>query len=71
MDGAAECACVEIAARKAGLRALRAAYGYGEGESVPDMGKYTVTLRRSRGGPWQLFSDMDNGNQSRRPAPLQ
>jgi hypothetical protein len=45
------------------------AYGYGEGSSVPDMGKYTVTLRRSRGGPWQLFSDMDNGNQPRRPAP--
>lgn len=44
------------------------AYGYGEGDNVPDMGKYTVTLRRSRGGPWQIFSDMDNGNQSRRPA---
>ncbi len=42
------------------------AYGYGEGENVPDMGKYTVTLRRSRGAPWQLFSDMDNGNQPRR-----
>ena len=48
------------------------AYGYGEGSNVPDMGKYTVTLRRSRGGPWQLFSDMDNGNQRPRqttPAP--
>jgi hypothetical protein len=45
------------------------AYGYGEGDNVPDMGKYTVTLRRSRGGPWQLFSDMDNGNQQRRQAP--
>lgn len=44
------------------------AYGYGEGDNVPDMGKYTVTLRRSRGQPWQLFSDMDNGNQPRRPA---
>ena len=44
------------------------AYGYGEGDNVPDMGKYTVTLRRSRGGPWQLFSDMDNGNQARRQA---
>jgi len=42
------------------------AYGYGEGDNVPDMGKYTVTLRRSRGGPWLLFSDMDNGNQQRR-----
>jgi uncharacterized protein (TIGR02246 family) len=48
------------------------AYGYGEGKSVPDMGKYTVTLRRSPDGPWLLFSDMDNGNQPRRqtaPAP--
>jgi len=48
------------------------AYGYGEGSDVPDQGKYTVTLRRDRGGPWQLFSDMDNGNQPRRqgtPAP--
>ena len=44
------------------------AYGYGEGDNVPDMGKYTVTLRRNRGGPWQYFSDMDNGNQPRRPA---
>jgi uncharacterized protein (TIGR02246 family) len=42
------------------------AYGYGEGENVPDMGKFTVTLRRDRGGPWQLYSDMDNGNQPRR-----
>jgi ketosteroid isomerase-like protein len=39
------------------------AYGYGEGSDVPDQGKYTVTLRRNRGGPWQLFSDMDNGNR--------
>ena len=46
-------------------------YGYGEGDTVPDMGKYTVTLRRSRGGPWQLFSDMDNGNQQRRQAASQ
>ena len=48
------------------------AYGYGEGADVPDQGKYTVTLRRNRGGPWQLFSDMDNGNRPPRqgaPAP--
>jgi len=48
------------------------AYGYGEGDSVPDMGKYTVTLRRSPRGQWVLFSDMDNANQQRRqgaPAP--
>jgi ketosteroid isomerase-like protein len=48
------------------------AYGYGEGSDIPDQGKFTVTLRRDRGGPWQLFSDMDNGNLPRRqgtPAP--
>ena len=48
------------------------AYGYGERDNVPDMGKYTVTLRRNRGQPWQLFFDMDNGNQPRwqtAPAP--
>ena len=42
------------------------AYGYGNGDKVPDVGKFTVTLRRSRGGPWLLFSDMDNGNLQRR-----
>jgi uncharacterized protein (TIGR02246 family) len=44
------------------------AYGYGDGETVPDMGKFTVTLRRPRGGAWQIMSDMDNANQSRRQA---
>jgi Domain of unknown function (DUF4440) len=44
------------------------AYGYGEGSA--DMGKFTVTLRRVSGGPWLIFSDMDNGSQSpRRPTP--
>ncbi len=42
------------------------AYGYGDGPD--DMGKFTLTLRRARGGPWQIFSDMDNPSQpSRRP----
>ncbi|MEO6526497.1 MAG: nuclear transport factor 2 family protein [Gemmatimonadaceae bacterium] len=41
-------------------------YGYGEGNT--DMGKFTVTLRRDRNGSWQIFSDMDNGSQSRRPS---
>jgi ketosteroid isomerase-like protein len=45
------------------------AYGYGNSNDVPDVGKYTVTLRRSRGGPWLLFSDMDNGNLQRRQGP--
>lgn len=37
-----------------------------------DVGKFTLTLRRARGGPWQIFSDMDNPSQPpRRPAPPQ
>jgi ketosteroid isomerase-like protein len=40
------------------------AYTYGDAPG--DMGKFTLTLRRARGQPWQIFSDMDNGN-SRRP----
>ena len=40
------------------------AYGYGEGPG--DQGKFTLTLRRVA-GRWLIASDMDNGNQSRRP----
>jgi hypothetical protein len=40
------------------------AYGYGE--TPGDMGKFTLTLRRARGAKWEIFSDMDNGNQPRR-----
>ena len=40
------------------------AYGYGEAPG--DQGKFTLTLRRV-GGQWMIASDMDNGNQSRRP----
>lgn len=45
------------------------AYGYGD--TPGDMGKFTLTLRRPRGGAWEIFSDMDNGNQPprMRPAP--
>ena len=43
------------------------AYGYGDGAS--DQGKFTLTLRRAPGGPWLIFSDMDNPSQPpRRPA---
>lgn len=38
------------------------AYAYGADD---DVGKFTLTLRRTRGGPWVIFSDMDNA--SRRP----
>ncbi|HYN83309.1 MAG TPA: nuclear transport factor 2 family protein [Gemmatimonadaceae bacterium] len=40
------------------------AYGYGD--TPGDQGKFTLTLRRSR-GRWLIASDMDNGNQPRRP----
>lgn len=36
------------------------AYGY---ENVSgDIGKFTLTLHRSTGEPWLIFSDMDNSN---------
>ena len=41
------------------------AYGYGDAAPVPDMGKFTLTLRRDPGGRWLIVSDMDNAN--RRP----
>lgn len=34
------------------------AYGYGT--QPGDQGKFTLTLRRRAGGPWLIFSDMDN-----------
>jgi ketosteroid isomerase-like protein len=40
------------------------AYSYGNAPG--DIGKFTVTLRRPRDGKWEIFSDMDNGNQARR-----
>lgn len=36
------------------------AYGYGDAPG--DIGKFTLTLRRAPGGPWLIFSDMDNMN---------
>lgn len=53
------------------LRALAAAAtdtvafivgAYMYGEETADRGKFTLTLRRSAGGPWLIFSDMDNSN---------
>jgi uncharacterized protein (TIGR02246 family) len=41
------------------------AYGYNDSS---DMGKFTLTLKRPRGGKWLIFSDMDNGSSPpRRP----
>jgi ketosteroid isomerase-like protein len=34
------------------------AYGYGT--KPGDQGKFTLTVRRRAGGPWLIFSDMDN-----------
>ncbi len=45
------------------------AYGYGADDA--DMGKFTLTLRRERGGRWFIASDMDNGSRPpSRPVPL-
>ncbi len=39
--------------------------GYAGREGEPDVGKFTLTLRRDAEGRWLIMSDMDNGN--RRP----
>lgn len=36
------------------------AYRYGDAPN--DIGKFTLTLRRAAGAPWQIVSDMDNEN---------
>jgi ketosteroid isomerase-like protein len=36
--------------------------GFGYGDAPGDGGKFTLTLRRTPGGPWLIASDMDNGN---------
>ncbi|QII31037.1 nuclear transport factor 2 family protein [Stenotrophomonas maltophilia] len=41
------------------------AYTYGN--NVGDTGKFTLTLKRATGGPWMIFSDMDNTNTPPRP----
>lgn len=38
---------------------------YDYGTVGPEQGKFTLTLRRRAGGPWLIFSDMDNS--TRRP----
>ena len=60
------------------LRALAYAAGdtvgyiigaYSYGDAPGDIGKFTLTLRRPRGGRWLIFSDMDNMNQPMRRPP--
>jgi uncharacterized protein (TIGR02246 family) len=59
------------------LRALAAAVAdtvgyiigaYGAGDASGDQGKFTLTLRRSPGGRWLIFSDMDNPSRPPRRA---
>ena len=40
--------------------------GFSRREDQPDVGKFTLTLKREN-GRWLIFSDMDNGNQPPRP----
>lgn len=35
---------------------------YGYGDTPGDMGKFTLTLQRTPGKRWLIFSDMDNSN---------
>lgn len=71
-------AAIAVAYRGAGgplaLRALAFAVSdtvgyiigaYGPKPGAPDSGKFTLTLRRARGGVWLIASDMDNGNRGR------
>jgi len=39
--------------------------GYSRQEGEPDIGKFTLTLRRDLTGRWWIASDMDNGNSGR------
>jgi ketosteroid isomerase-like protein len=36
--------------------------GFSRREGQPDVGKFTLTLRRGSDGRWLIVSDMDNGN---------
>jgi hypothetical protein len=36
--------------------------GYARRKGEPDVGKFTLTLRREVSGRWLIMSDMDNGN---------
>ena len=35
----------------------------------PDMGKFVLALRRTRGGPWEIMADIDNMNSMPRRQP--
>ena len=37
--------------------------GFARKPGEPDVGKFSLTLKRGPGGRWLIFSDMDNGNR--------
>jgi ketosteroid isomerase-like protein len=39
--------------------------GFSRSPGAPDVGKFTLTLRRDASGRWLIQSDMDNGNARR------
>lgn len=41
--------------------------GYRYGDAARDMGKFTLTLERTRGQPWLISSDMDSMNALPKP----
>ena len=36
--------------------------GFSREKGQPDIGKFTLTLRKAADGRWLIMSDMDNGN---------
>ena len=43
--------------------------GFARGVGTPEIGKFTLTLRRGTDGRWLIVSDMDNGNRQLGPSP--
>ncbi len=43
--------------------------GFSRREGEPDVGKFTLTLRKGSEGRWLIVSDMDNGNRRSSPPP--
>lgn len=39
--------------------------GFARHKGDPDIGKFTLTLRKEQDGRWHIVSDMDNGNSRR------
>lgn len=39
--------------------------GYTDAAGKPDIGKFTLTLKKGADGRWLILSDMDNGNRRR------